>query len=240
MNAVLEQNYDNRYMLEKHIKSLDDMHAINKLRREKYEAGIKLHDLKLYDGYIWLDQFGQMWRQKSEIDSDSYTMYPFPETDTICPYCGKKFSLYNKFGFIHRFGGYDYTKDGIQPVREFFHKECNVYDKLQRQQKEFEEIFSSVYDLKQLIFKPIPNEYCACDSCPPWFIVTTPDGQIKIGWRKRVINIEWLEDYKTFDEKFDSEDVTKGFGICGDERYIHAWGKEKCKEYLLRAMKGRK
>ena len=76
----------------------------------------------------------------------------------------------------------------------------------------------------------IPNEYCDCYQCKqtsPWFMVTTTRGMIKIGWRKRVINIDWStmnrEDAETL---FPDEDVTK------DGRLIHAWGYEKAKEYL--------
>jgi hypothetical protein len=76
----------------------------------------------------------------------------------------------------------------------------------------------------------IPNEYCDCYQCKqtsPWFMVTTTKGTIKIGWRKRVINIDWStmnrEDAETL---FPNEDVTK------DDRLIHAWGYEKAKEYI--------
>jgi hypothetical protein len=76
----------------------------------------------------------------------------------------------------------------------------------------------------------IPNGYCSSGCCRhrPWFVVTTPVGRIKIGWRKRVINIDWSEsDVKTSaQDLFPREDVTKF------ERYIHAWGYEKAREYV--------
>lgn len=77
--------------------------------------------------------------------------------------------------------------------------------------------------------EPIPNGYCSLACCEhrPWFIVTTKIGRIKIGWRKRVINIDWSE---TLAPKtatlFPSENVTKG------EKSIHAWGYGKAREYI--------
>jgi hypothetical protein len=76
----------------------------------------------------------------------------------------------------------------------------------------------------------IPNGYCSRGCCAhlPWFIVTTSIGRIRIGWRKRVILIDWSEtkDTKTSDELFAKEDVTK------DTRMIHAWSYDKATEYL--------
>lgn len=76
----------------------------------------------------------------------------------------------------------------------------------------------------------IPNGYCADWCCKhlPWFIVTTTVGRIKIGWRKRVIEIDWSQTTgtKTAAELFADEDVTK------DERMIHAWGEDKARAYV--------
>lgn len=62
----------------------------------------------------------------------------------------------------------------------------------------------------------------------PWFIVTTAIGRFKIGWRKRVIHIEWTETVgtKPAEALFADEDVTKA------DRVIHAWSLEKAKQYI--------
>lgn len=74
----------------------------------------------------------------------------------------------------------------------------------------------------------LPNGYCSQWCCKhlPWFLVTTKQGKVKIGWRKRVINIEWGDYADEADKLFPNEDVTKG------QRYIHAWGLIKAKEYV--------
>lgn len=80
--------------------------------------------------------------------------------------------------------------------------------------------------------KEIPNEYYG-ENSPysfnfPWFLVTTSVGPIKIGWRKRVISIDWSQTIvpKTAEELFKEEDTTK------DGKLIHAWTYAKAKEYL--------
>lgn len=81
-----------------------------------------------------------------------------------------------------------------------------------------------------ILVEEIPNGYCPDYCCAhlPWFVVTTKLGRIKIGWRKRVMNIDWsgTTGTKTAEELFPSEDVTK------DTRLIHAWGTEKAKAYV--------
>jgi hypothetical protein len=62
----------------------------------------------------------------------------------------------------------------------------------------------------------------------PWFVVTTTKGRIKIGWRKRVICIDWCDSIikESAEALFPNEDVTKY------EKLIHAWGYEKATEYI--------
>jgi len=79
----------------------------------------------------------------------------------------------------------------------------------------------------------IPNGYCHDYCCRhlPWFKVTTPKGIVTIGWRKRVINIDWsLMRNPSAMQLFSQEDVTKG------EYLIHAWSYEKAKEYLAKIL----
>ncbi len=62
----------------------------------------------------------------------------------------------------------------------------------------------------------------------PWFKITTPKGIITVGWRKRVINIDWSESDIKIEAKelFPDEDVTKF------DQTIHAWSLEKGREYI--------
>ena len=81
-----------------------------------------------------------------------------------------------------------------------------------------------------IFVEEIPNGYCDDWCCRhlPWFTITTSIGRFKIGWRKRVINIDWSETVSTGNSSdlFKDEDVTKG------HKSIHAWSMEKAKQYL--------
>jgi hypothetical protein len=80
----------------------------------------------------------------------------------------------------------------------------------------------------KIFVEKIPNGYWADDCHNPWLIVTTDKGRIKLGWRKRVINIDWSESTiaTKSNDLFPEEDVTK------DDKFIHAWGYEKAQEYI--------
>jgi hypothetical protein len=82
----------------------------------------------------------------------------------------------------------------------------------------------------RIFSEEIPNGYCSDYCCKhlPWFVVTTNIGRFKIGWRKRVIHIEWTETHstKTAQELFPAENVTKA------DRTIHAWSIEDAKRYV--------
>lgn len=87
-----------------------------------------------------------------------------------------------------------------------------------------------VFFPEAIFIEEIPNGYYSSSFYEhlPWFIVTTKIGRIEIGWRKRVISIDWSDSIalKNGCELFKDEDVTKG------DDYIHAWSIEKAEEYI--------
>lgn len=97
--------------------------------------------------------------------------------------------------------------------------------KADKERAELLSLFDNVVFVEQ-----IPNEYCHSWCCRhfPWFIVTTKVGRIKIGRRKRVIEIDWSQTVgtKSSDELFSLETVTKG------QRYIHAWSLGDARRYI--------
>lgn len=58
----------------------------------------------------------------------------------------------------------------------------------------------------------------------PWWLVHTEFGMVKIGWRKRVISIDWQR--TAVRVVVTEDDVTK------DDRGVHAWSYVKALEYL--------
>lgn len=80
-----------------------------------------------------------------------------------------------------------------------------------------------------IYIKTIPNEYTTSKlNLYSWYSVTTPKGIIKIGWRKRVINIDWTES----DIKSKSEDLFKEEDTTKYDKVVHAWGYDKAREYI--------
>jgi len=59
----------------------------------------------------------------------------------------------------------------------------------------------------------------------PWWLAQTKFGMIMIGWRKRVICINW--ENTNVHKEITADDVTK------NDVMVHAWNKEKALEYLI-------
>lgn len=105
---------------------------------------------------------------------------------------------------------------------------------IERREKDRAEIIALFPE--PIFVEEIPNGYGPNDpwySNFPWYQVTTKIGRIKIGWRKRVINIDWTETTNklTGEELVPEGDMTKS-GKYDNTRYIHAWGYEKAKQYI--------
>lgn len=80
---------------------------------------------------------------------------------------------------------------------------------------------------------PIENEYCGSVGCCPekrWFLFKTDYGLIKIGWRKRVINIDWKDTGYTANNFMEPTEnwITHG------ENFVHAYGYNQCVKFLDR------
>ncbi len=117
-------------------------------------------------------------------------------------------------------------------IVHYWHKECNRKDMESKQKQIFKDIFTRA-GFRVLALKSIPNEYCGCDLCPPWFEVKTRFRTFKIGWRKQVINIDWgrVTRRHKFLDLFADQNVAKG------KDYIHAWGNDAVLTYLSKIAK---
>ncbi len=143
----------------------------------------------------------------------------------------------NRNGWV---GGQEGISDDyvIQPgdqvlfsVDRYYHRECNRINLLKEKEGQFTDIFKKA-GFTAISMQSIPNEYCSCKFCAPWFLVNTEFGVFKIGWRKRVIDIDWcavdIPPELNIFSLFVDEEVTKG------SSNIHAWGWEKAEEYLTK------
>jgi hypothetical protein len=97
--------------------------------------------------------------------------------------------------------------------------------------KNEEESFIGCFENIDFTYKKIQNEYCSKYCCKhlPWYIFKTSIGDIKIGWRKRVIVIDWSNTVvkKTALNIFEKEEnVTKSGYMIHADNYL------KAKEYV--------
>ncbi len=132
------------------------------------------------------------------------------------------------------------ASDFLQLVREAIDMEwakVNEADKRNEHVSKLTGLFKSAgFDIPYV--ETIGNEYCsqACCYKYPWVMVTTQKGHIKLGWRKRVINIDWSES----DIDLDGNEIFKDEKVTTGDKYVHAWGYEKAIEYLTKLNSGEK
>lgn len=134
----------------------------------------------------------------------------------------------NEKGYVGKYQGFDMkthiVEDGDEAyfkIYKYFHRECKKGHLKQVYTNHYKEILEDAGIGGRL--KAVANGYCSCDDCGPWVSVDTPFGNIRMGWRKRVINIDYPGAIKV---DFSEENVTQGAGN------IHAWSKAKAVEYL--------
>jgi hypothetical protein len=167
-----------------------------------------------------------------------------PHPNSLCVECGTGWTIETSHDFEPRS-----MKDTHDRVNGFKHSYCHKLSAERDVLQEFRGLLEKA-GLGRALFTAIPNEYWRDDG-EPWFLARMPFGTLKIGWRKRVISIDWAEvladrmkrierlDVRTryelrqklheaFDGKklFPNEDVTRW------ETGIHAWGADKAVEYL--------
>lgn len=121
---------------------------------------------------------------------------------------------------------------GYFNIWTYRHPLCQEKHLIEGETNYFDKVFAEA-GYTQAVLTSIPNEYCGDPTCcGPWFLVRTEVGNFKVGWRKRVINLEWAGEgigpKRNLLSLFRREDVTK------DPNHIHAWGREKLIDYLQR------
>lgn len=189
-------------------------------------------DEKLIDSIVYHDDVEpyETFRRNNKEITLSSPGFVIPSPNSTCPCCGKKLTI-------------DDLKNNpcVSEDGKDFHYSCyRNYRRLLEVDKLTRCLMDIVYKKTDYTFDLLPNGYCSqkCCSHIPWILFHTIDGDIVVGWRKRVISIEWQENYKPFNlkELFKDEDVTKWTYENG-KRGIHAWGKEKAYEYLTKVLK---
>lgn len=234
-----KNTFDNNKYIFNFIKTIDDLDEVVSFRRVLYKKfNIELSQILLYNS-ILIDNFGQILYKKSGVEDyaepsmyyeeyknrffkkegDKNITLNFFNYDTgKCSLCGEKFTLD------------DVKKNRISMHnRESAHEKCAEYEVYESNRKRFEYIVSSVFG--NCIMIPVRNEYGSESYRGSWFIIKTNDGDIKIGWRKRVIEITWLDNYKQF--RFDGEKYNSTKCFNKRDRYMHVYDTNSAIEVLL-------
>lgn len=109
--------------------------------------------------------------------------------------------------------------------REYFHIACWQGHLSHQLRSEFQDICERA-GLELLSVEAVSNEYGSVSYRGPWFRLRTKVGHFVIGWRKRVIQIDWSE------TGFDGTELFTGEGVTRGAHMIHALGTDKAVEYL--------
>ena len=251
---IPQDEFDSVEGLSRHLRELWDLNDVLNYRKRFRLANPnkKLNEFMLFGKYR-LDSYGQIqtlstkYWDKVKVNADvepyqefrnnnfEYTLstndFIIPEPEAYCPCCAKDFTLE------------DIKREPVILIHSrsrAYHNECWKKYKRDMIIEDFTtDLMSYNYSNKDYCYETIPNGYCNQECCEhiPWFLFHTIDGDIIMGWRKRVISIEWQENYKDFDmrELFKDEEVTK-WNHDG-KRGIHAWGKDKAYEYVEKVLK---
>ena len=229
---AMDPSYDTREGLKEAIKN--GIPGLRELSRERHKAG---YDRKeslqewIILGLYYLDRCGNFSliienvprerRRYIQIDDvmthsevkalnlgywTSTPMYNLPPINHKCDRCGEGWSMRN-----------------IDPYR---HERCHELAVIEEEREFFERVVARSEIPNDGIYA-IPNGY-SHDWPNPWFMIKTRWGKVKIGWRKRVICIEWNGSQINH-----NGDITfKDEGVTTYRTGVHAWGEDKAVEYL--------
>ncbi len=169
-----------------------------------------------------LDNFGAVFPKLIWRATVTMPPRPLPTANSVCQECGEGWTLDNC----------DDVFNGFHGDLRLLHKKCFLLMTERETLAMYRKMFAEA-GLGEMNVDSILNEYWGADG-PPWVLMRTPKGDLRVGHRKRVYHLDW-ENLKVgpeveLDAKvlFPNEDTTK------EGRYIHAWTEAKLVEYLLK------
>ena len=233
--------YDNAEGIENRIRDLAGLRQVLEARSKARAADdtLRLKEWVIL-GRFWIDQFAQCWlftegapaddrslrdlrdvMPAHEATRDRYTSAtPFrpPGSDDRCERCGRGWTIRNAHD-VYRHGS----------SKRFMHVACRRLQVVQTHWAELCAIVDAVEIPGNRV--AIPSQYHSDDLYfGPWMIVESPRGRIEIGWRKRVISIDW----KDTAIKVHGKDVVACPEYTHWERGCHAYGSDEAVECLRR------
>jgi len=264
-------DYDTAEGLDRTIQTLSDIHDV---RHERHKAGYERHENLnefIVLGRFWMDTCGNFmpctfdhYDGQKKYDADwLHNSLPkvvtldqvkitgvsitgnmdtnLPKPGDKCEECGDEWTLEN----CHDVTPYRHENN----IKR--HKYCAYVALVHKAFIEYTDMLVRAGMAKCPLI-PIQNEYWNEPQSEPWFLIRTPRGDIKIGWRKSVINIDWkdiverkvtavrhdpvgLSDYnkrRDIHNAFRAEVIFPSVTSTKGDYYVHAHGTEKAIEYL--------
>jgi hypothetical protein len=266
-----------------YLTDLDSLHELRRIRHvEGYERGNRDLAQWLVLGRFMLDSCGNFGRCEQEHDykpvewlwsslplaikptelhatlkgvSIGWSPFMPPRSNDVCGECGHGWTIANCHDAIQL-----RQRSSPDDPLEFQHRGCHAL-MLQRRDIQWLTAIAKDAGLEKAVVQPIPDEYCP-DAIKhgSWVLLRTAWGDIKIGPRKRVIEISWHDVTKratdalkaeqrrsraarpAFEEEdaalkalaisLDGTELFAAEDVTKDRALVHAWGKEKAVEYL--------
>lgn len=146
-----------------------------------------------------------------------WTPGQLPTLEDRCASCGEGWTLETMHDLVERRNG------------DLRHAHCNRMLVVLKETEIFRQILANAQIPVNDMFA-IPNRYWSSEDAPPWFRVITPKGAIVLGWRKRVICLDWSRSAI----EVGGVDVVKDERITHGPRMCHCYGDEECTAALIR------
>lgn len=243
-------------------RGLMGLHELQAARRARWRDYLSLQSF-LVLGSIYLDEEGGMyrlrftnWKHGADMSwlpqalpdvlpllqletvlpgaTYEYSVNRFlPMADQTCSHCGQRWTI-DTIEDAYKVGMA--SGNDCQPIYQ--HLRCLQLDGEHRAHEWGVASATEAGFIKPVV-RVVPNEYwpdayVVERAREPWCVLATRWGDLKFGWRKRVISLSWADVAahwqapKSLDAAvlFPTEEVTR------DGPLIHAWGQDKFVEYL--------
>lgn len=243
---LVREVYDTEEGIKGMLMSLKLLHQLKAARQSAgYERNERLHEFLIL-GTFYTDGCGNFGRSEVSLDDKVLGRKDFPPVvsherlfvlkemristgfgpclpsqDVSCKVCDRPWTIENvEDATVSR-------SDGKGDEVIWHHRLCHKLS-LSRDSRAFFGKMVLEAGFKDPLMNEIPNEYCKCERCMPWSLLNTLAGDIKVGWRKRVLSISWEGTGIYLPDLFKDEDVTK------NGYHVHAWGYGKGVLYLTK------
>ena len=231
--CISRRTYDAKEVIS-NAASMEDLNELKQLLEQRKRAAFlkkELNEFILFGKYV-LAKNGHIYLlneifKNSDIvvEIDDHSKYSWteevhiPGPNDVCAICGEKFSIKD-------------VEEGRITENEKVEKvHCNCQKNFIKavELQTASQIIDAVYDGKPAV--SVREEWDEEDNkLKVWYEFKTIHGTISIRFKRKVIVLEWHNNFKPFNMSiFDNERVTKY------DRGIHAWSKDAAIQYLMKA-----